>query len=220
MAPTNKRPSIRARARANAVPSRKYAPAASPHITQAHGANPSGSLTKRGAVTKRDKRALKHEVLMTRVRDSGVAKNSAPKRRRPAKKMAAAEGMAGQLKDALPDVDGVWEDDEEWEGFGDEEIGGRKRRRRRATAGDGKMIMTSLKHRPGAMKRKDRLQRMEVERFGRNLAQLTGHVSKGTGEGSNESHADAEDAGQSGKWAALRNFISATMEQDPAFKVS
>lgn len=222
MAPTNKRSSIRARARAS-VASDKQKSTPTSHNPQTFPNDPPKLLAKRRAITKRDKRTLKHDSLMTRVRAAGVEKNSGPKRRRPAKKMAAAEGMAGQLANALPDVDAAWEDEDEWEGFGEKEGGSAKRRRRRAEGGDGKMVMRSLKNRPGAMKRKDRLQKAEVERFGRNLAQLTGHVNSGAGQGAEKNGGvavDAKDAGQSNKWAALRNFISTTMEQDPAFKVS
>jgi hypothetical protein len=157
-------------------------------------------------LTKKDKRTLKHTALMDRVREAGVSKK---KRRRPVKQLKVEE-----LRDALPAVD----DDDEWEGFEDEEGSVRRRRRR----GDGKMMMRSLKHRPGAMKRKEALQKREVERFGRNLAQLAagGGGVEEAGGGHGDAVVRSGEGTQGSKWAALRAFITTTMEQDPAFRAT
>lgn len=172
--------------------------------------------------------AYEEAVQLPLLLPKSVAKQEGKKRRRPAKKLVAAERI-GDLRDALPDVDG---EDDEWEGFEDEEMtegGLPKKRRRRAGDGQGKMVMRSLKHRPGAMKRKHQLHQREVERFGRNLAQLAGNarpdeagsvvVEPGGGVPAAAVDGGGKDGGQGGKWAALRNFISMTMERDPAFAV-
>ena len=77
------------------------------------------------------------------------------KRRRPNKKLVTTLESLG---DAL---DGVIEDG----GVGEK-------------VKDGKIRHKSLKSRPGATKRKEKLERMERERFGRNLAQLTAGSGK------------------------------------------
>jgi hypothetical protein len=92
----------------------------------------------------------------------------------------------------------------------------------RKSAGEGKMEMKSLKHKPGAMKRKRVLEGREMERFGKNLAQLVGSVQRGgnvaktTGEGTAAAAAPVV-AAQADRWAALRGFIGGSMEQNPAF---
>jgi hypothetical protein len=127
-------------------------------------------------------------------------------------------------------------EDDEWEGVESEDgdagmavdgaEGLRKRRRRvRKVPGEGKMEMKSLKHKPGAMKRKRVLEGREMERFGKNLAQLVGSVQRGadvkagaaadgkTGDGAVGQGPSA----QADRWAALRGFIGGSMEQNPAF---
>lgn len=171
---------------------------------------------------KQDKRNLKHAALMHKVRDASINKFAGKKRRRPGKKIAAAESLAG-LRNALPELED--EDEDEWEGLSDDdadiESAVAKKARRRRADGEGKIKMRSLKHRPGAMKRKQALERSEQERFGRNLAQLVG-TECGPGKvGRSEGQAAREDGGgdggQAGKWAALRAFIGGTMERDKAF---
>jgi len=85
----------------------------------------------------------------------------------------------------------------------------------------GKFTEKSLKSRPGALKRKEKLERMERERFGKNMAQLvagTQMESAATtdalvgGEQQPSVHPTAS------RWAALRGFISQTMEQKEEFK--
>lgn len=86
---------------------------------------------------------------------------------------------------------------------------------------DGKIRHKSLKSRPGATKRKEKLEKMERERFGRNLAQLTAGSGK---EGENVNGMAVEDEGAQSqtsstatRWAALRGFILQTMEQKEEF---
>ena len=150
---------------------------------------------------------MKHNVLMNKVRDGGVSKKV--RRRRPGKKMEAVEGLGKSLAEALPDLD---DDEDEWEGVsGDEADGGSRRK-------EGKMVMKSLKHRPGAMKRKRVMEERERERFGRNLAQLVGGGKEegGGGEGGGRGEVKGG-ASQADRWAALRQFIGGSMEKDTAF---
>ncbi|KAI6863021.1 hypothetical protein D0864_00038 [Hortaea werneckii] len=197
-------------------------------------------------VSKKDKRTIRHNQLLAKVQDADarVGKKKL-KRRRPGKKLAT---NLDSLADALPEMEddaGGEDEDDDWEGISEDEEndggmagveGFRKVKRRRRTPGGAdaanRMKMTSLRHRPGAMKRKHRMEQGEMERFGRNLAQMVGSgqanvsdgkssVAKGRqGDGSKSS--GGEDAGggaasQSDRWAALRRFIGGTMEQNQAF---
>ena len=77
----------------------------------------------------------------------------------------------------------------------------------------------SLKSRPGAGKRKEKLVGMEMERFGRNLAELAAgrtNVVDGQQSGVVETEGqegEAVGATSRGKWAAIRGFIAQTMER-------
>ena len=66
----------------------------------------------------------------------------------------------------------------------------------------------TLKHKPGATKRKEKLEKLEKDRFARNMAQMAG----------NSTDANSEQNAIPDRWAALRGFISQTMEHQPAFK--
>ncbi len=140
------------------------------------------------------------------------------KRRRPSKKLVTTLESLG---DALDDIQAEIDDDEERGDVMDAE-----------QARQGKVRHKSLKSRPGALKRKERLVKGEMERFGRSLAQLasveTAAAAAGSGSGGSgrqekmETEGAVAQEGQaqtqtSSRWAALRGFISATMEQNPAF---
>lgn len=211
MAPIKKRTSLRARAATAKPPPQPY----NTNPTTSSASDLSSALKLR----KQDKRHLKHAALMHKVRDASISKSGgAKKRRRPGKKMAAAESMGGWA-DALPEVE---DEDEEWEGLSEEgggEEGARQEKktaRRRRPEGDGKIKMHSLKHRPGAMKRKQILEKREQERFGKNLAQMVGGEKSRAAEGDGAGGMQSE-AAQAQKWAALRAFIGGTMERDRAF---
>ncbi|KAL8992523.1 MAG: hypothetical protein Q9169_007035 [Polycauliona sp. 2 TL-2023] len=149
------------------------------------------------ASSKKDKRIIKHSALLSRIEKS--TKPPPQKRRRPSKKLVAnLESLAAALPDAPPRDDGV------------------------AETGVAKIRHRSLKSKPGAMKKKEKVIAMEKERFNRNMAQMANAVqnqsdkegamdaSHGTAVGS-----DGKSQSQS-KWAALRNHIQQTMEQRPA----
>src|SRR5436305_2522663 len=90
--------------------------------------------------SKKDKRFIKHSIFMSKI---SKAYQKPAKRRRPSKKLVTS---LESLANALPD--GGEADDQG------------------ITVGDVKIRHRSLKSRPGAMKRKGKLERMEKERFG------------------------------------------------------
>jgi len=135
--------------------------------------------------TKKDKRTIKHSAFVNRIEK---ANTKSGKRRRPSKKLVTT---LESLADALPDFD---------EG--------------EKTVGEAKIRHRSLKSRPGATKRRERVEKMERERFGKNMAQLTaGTAAPAVGAGGAATPA----SGTASRWAALRGFISQTLEQKPEF---
>jgi hypothetical protein len=178
--------------------------------------------------SKRDKRLIKHSSFLSRVaKSSGKGTGGIKKRRRPSKKLVTTLESLG---DALEDIEA---------GIEEEDAGAMDAEQAR----QGKVRHKSLKSRPGALKRKEKLVKGEMERFGRSLAQLANisttatpgtttsaaaASSGGSGSGSSgqekmdtegetRTATGAQPAATSGRWAALRGFISATMEQNPAF---
>ncbi|GAB0137277.1 hypothetical protein EsDP_00005550 [Epichloe bromicola] len=177
--------------------------------------------------TKRDKRLIKRSSFVSRITSSGITK---AKRRRPNNKLRTSlDGLA----DALPELQ---------DGEGGEEILA------------GKIKHRSLKSKRGALKRKERIVKGEMERFGVSMAKLAGAGGAGTGTGTGTTtsmsanknahvvgdNSDGEDsemtanttkeqkesgsqatsaapAATANRWAALRGYISSTMEQNPAF---
>lgn len=84
----------------------------------------------------------------------------------------------------------------------------------------------TLKHKPGALKRKERVEKLERERFAKNMAQLTTMrppPAPTTATNENDANANAntntntQQNPTSDRWAALRSFISQTIDQQPAF---
>lgn len=93
----------------------------------------------------------------------------------------------------------------------------------REQAAQGRVRHRSLKSRPGALKRKERVVRAEMERFGRSLANMSTageEVEKKQGGEAMETETQQQQqqaAPAASRWAALRGQISKTMEQNPAF---
>jgi hypothetical protein len=153
--------------------------------------------------SKKDKRLIKHSAFVSKITKPSTTRTL--KRRRPNKKLVATLDSLG---DAL---DEIVEDDDGDEGVKQE----------------GKTRHKSLKSRPGALKKKEKLVRGEMERFGKSLAQLQQMTAQQQGgmdvEGEGPEGTQTETApvpavsATSNRWAALRGFISATMEQNPAF---
>jgi hypothetical protein len=88
----------------------------------------------------------------------------------------------------------------------------------------------SLKSKPGAMKRKEKLERGERERFGKNLAAIMGsraveeekansameeNVDNGKGR---EKLEEKKSEVVKGRFAALRAWVGTNMEKHPAFE--
>ncbi len=180
--------------------------AASRHITQkTQSGSGSGFISKpqiihtntRGGdefkTTKRDKRIIKHSSFVSRIEKTNT---KTKKRRRPSKKLVA---NLESLVDALPEDGGRSEELE---------------------SDNVKMRHKSLKSRPGATKRKEKLEAMEKERFGKNMAQMvvrTATTSTTGAEGAGEGTAEKSGSSTT-RWAALRAFIQQTMEQKPEFQ--
>ncbi|KAK3393437.1 ribosome biogenesis protein SLX9-domain-containing protein [Podospora didyma] len=161
--------------------------------------------------SKRDKRIIKKSSFISRVSKSSSKPTSSLKRRRPSKKLVTTlESLGAALADITDDI--AAEDADK--------------------PAEGKVRHKSLRSRPGALKRKEKVVKGEMERFGRSLAQLTS-VTEAPAKGADSSammdtapvaggehtqnRAPAAPA-TANRWAALRGFISATMEQNPAFK--
>jgi hypothetical protein len=144
--------------------------------------------------TKKDKRIIKHSTFMSKVAKSY---KKTPKRRRPSKKLVA---NLDSLADALPEAEG---DDQSQMG------------------NQGHIIKhKTLKHRPGAMKRKEKLEHLERNRFMKNMAQMTAIETNAAKPADSGSGTNPESNSTSNRWAALRGFISQTMEHQAAFKNS
>nr|POE51678.1 hypothetical protein CFP56_25885 [Quercus suber] len=242
MAPIRKRPSIRSRAERSAKDPRGiYAPPLDPvDKNLVDNAEPHAlGILKRTDVqsvpdeswrlNKRDKRTIKHNTLLNKVHDSGIQKSQSSKRRRPGKKLAAANDL-GTLADALPDLDEPASDNEdEWEGIEDDgqdrsmtnsDVGTMRkvsRKRRTLVESGGKMVMKSAKSRPGAMKRKHKMEQGEMDRFRKNLAQMTGSASGGERGVTDQASGSNGGIQQADRWKALRAFIGGTMQKDSAF---
>ncbi|KAG7132456.1 hypothetical protein HYQ45_009181 [Verticillium longisporum] len=151
--------------------------------------------------TKKDKRVMKHSGFISKINhvSPGV---KALKRRRPNKKLVAT---MESLADALPELT-------------NEADGNVKQLR------EGRVRHKSLKSRPGALKRKEKVVRGEMARFGASMAALAA-TPEATAAAENQTMAveDTTDTpatpapATTNRWAALRRHISTTMEQNPAF---
>ena len=130
---------------------------------------------------------------------AGVSKKK--RTRRPGNKLLAASNL-DSLADALPDLE--------------EEVDAQEK---------GKVRHRSLKSKKGAMKKKERVVKGEMERFGASMARMSG-MEEGPAaapakaevmETTATESGNPEVKGTANRWAALRGYISSTMEQNPAF---
>lgn len=136
--------------------------------------------------SKRDKRQIKHAALVSK-----IEKNSqkTPKRRRASKKLVA---NLESLADALPEA--AEEND--------------------AASQANVIKQKTLRHKPGALKRREKLEKQERDRFNKNLNEMSNLTAPAANSG--DTNTDSNPTGS--RWSALRNFISQTMEQQPVFK--
>ena len=153
--------------------------------------------------SKKDKRTIKHSSFVHRIEK---AHKKPLKRRRPSKKLVA---NLESLGDVLGDIEVAKEEG----GLG---------------VGEGKIKQKTLKVGPGALKRKVKVERMERERFGQNMAQLMGseqqqHIGSDTmvaGPAGQSTEPVGATSSTGSRWAALRGFIAQTMEQKEEFRKS
>ncbi|KAI3397642.1 hypothetical protein diail_10513 [Diaporthe ilicicola] len=173
---------------------------------------PSAQVSDSFIESKRDKRLIKSSAFVSRITKPSALTPTQRKnlKRREKARQAQASTSLSALSDALPSLTA----DEVR--AGEAEAAGRVRHR-------------SLRSTPGALRRKDRLVRGEMDRFGRSLAQLSSvreqpaaqHQQQQTEmdvelkDGEEENRAPVQSTAN--RFAALRGFISATMEQNPAF---
>jgi hypothetical protein len=129
------------------------------------------------ASSKRDKLKIKHSSFVSKIEKSS---SKTSKRRRPNKKLVA---NLESLADALSGLDDAGAD-------------------AKLETGQAKIQRKSLKSRPGAMKRKAKLEKEEKERFNMNLVQLASSTPGGA----------VHD-----RWAALKSHVQSTSEVKPEF---
>ncbi|EEP81186.1 conserved hypothetical protein [Uncinocarpus reesii 1704] len=157
--------------------------------TPSKGNEASGFADSAFHTSKKDKRVIKHSTFVSKIEKS----HKKPlKRRRPSKKLVA---NLDSLAEALPDADD----------------------NPRADSQVNIIKQKSLKHRPGAMKRKEKLDQFERSRFAKNMAQMARMESTGPASTS-DGTPTATQSSSSNRWTALRNFISHTIDQNPEFK--
>ncbi|KAJ6445069.1 ribosome biogenesis protein SLX9 domain-containing protein [Purpureocillium lavendulum] len=193
--------------------------------------------------SKRDRRTIRRSVFASRVADSasrarGSSASGRVSRRRSAKSKEAKNrlGNLSALASALDDLD---DGDDGADGAGEDGDAGEAARA-------GRIRHRSMKMTKGALKRKERIVRGEMQRFGVSMAKL---AETGAGAdvasttvvppagmsgikttGKKRSKADDVAVGEArqeqppqptetgNRWAALRGYISSTMEQNPAFR--
>lgn len=135
--------------------------------------------------SKKDKRTIKRAALVSKIEKHS---EKTPKRRRASKKLVA---NLESLADALPEA--AEEND---------------------AAGQANVIkQKTLRHKPGALKRREKLEKQERDRFNKNLTDMSKITAPAP-----SSETTTESNPTAGRWSALRNFISQTMEQQPVFK--
>ncbi|KAK3355438.1 ribosome biogenesis protein SLX9-domain-containing protein [Neurospora tetraspora] len=172
--------------------------------------------------SKKDKRTIKHNAFVSRIAKTAPGSGRKLKRRRPSKKLVTTLESLGDVLGEISDE--IREDQESGKTMDKmQEAMGRVRHK-------------SLKTRPGALKRKEKVVKTEMDRFGRSLAQLATVKGPATAattpameveqqkttqtQGQATQRATTQQQQQpatTNRWAALRGFISATMEQNPAF---
>ncbi|KAF2429462.1 hypothetical protein EJ08DRAFT_650476 [Tothia fuscella] len=139
------------------------------------------------STTKKDKRTIKHSILLSKIQKS--APGGIKKRRRPSKKLLTT---LESLADALPE---------------DESL----RRPKSTSALNDRGTAGSLKSKPGVRKRREKMEKAERERFGKNLAVLSQARPGETGDKVMEGETSGTSCGE--RWKALRAHIEASMAQ-------
>lgn len=156
--------------------------------------------------SKKDKRHIKHSNLISRVTKSAGTSSAAQKNKRRRQKKQLVANLES-LADALPE-DGDPATTEN-------QAAGSKATILKEQANITLIHRRSMKSRPGALKRKEKLDRGERERFAKNLAEMSGKMTEATGDNSGKLEIASR---VHGCWAALRGFIGQTMEQRPEMR--
>ncbi|KAK8162559.1 ribosome biogenesis protein SLX9-domain-containing protein [Phyllosticta citrichinensis] len=214
MAPVTKRKSLRSKAAAASKPTTSSTTTPAPETTE----TPFPSF----ASSKRDKRSIKHSLLLSKITKSAPGSAAGKKRRRPNKKLVTT---LDALADALPDgsdAAAVAQDSAGAEG-GD---GGAAAAHVDVPGAQARIIVKnrSLKSRPGALKRKAAIEARERQRFEQNLAEMAKGVPAQQRQqqqqqqqpqdvGMAEAPPTAEASSTADRWKALRAFIGGTMER-------
>ncbi|KAJ2900504.1 uncharacterized protein MKZ38_002409 [Zalerion maritima] len=168
--------------------------------------------------SKKAKRIAKHNALVSRIRKTApFGKSAVQKRRRPNKKLAS---NLSSLLDVLPSLD---KGDEDGDGSGPSAYNGGNG----AEDLQSRIIRDLLKHKslkikPGALKKKEKIARWEMSEFGKNLAALQKveeHAPIASQQSSLlPSQPNQATAPTANRWAELRKRISSAMDQNPAFR--
>lgn len=136
--------------------------------------------------SKKDKRTIKHAALVSKIAKSS---EKTPKRRRASKKLVAnLESLADALPEAAEEKD--------------------------AASQTNVIKQKTLQHKPGTLKRREKLEKVERDRFNKNLTDMSNITAPALSSGGTATEANPT----ANRWSALRNFISQTMEQQPVFK--
>ena len=145
--------------------------------------------------SKKDKRRIKHAQLLNKVSKT----TTKPKKRRPSKKLVTT---LDSLVDALPDESQLPPSQDTSGELLEQQVNTIKRK--------------SLKSRPGALKRKQKLDNEERARFTKNMSQMSAtNATSDTHVDSAEGKSSYTASSNLGRWAALRGFISQTLEKRP-----
>ncbi|ROV90399.1 hypothetical protein VPNG_10024 [Cytospora leucostoma] len=178
---------------------------------------PESSVSDAFTSSKRDKQLIRHSSFVSRIsKDRPSSSRPTPTQKKNLKRRERKKLQTNldSLADALPELTA-------------EEVAAGE------AEGAGRVRHKSLKSKPGALRKKERVVKGEMERFSMSLAQLSAvrevpvvaaASSAGSGAaaesmvedgGADENKAPVQSTAN--RFAALRGFISATMDQNPAF---
>ncbi|KAF8451541.1 ribosome biogenesis protein SLX9-domain-containing protein [Terfezia claveryi] len=171
--------------------------------------------------TKKSKRTTRHAALLARIATSFAITKSSKKNFKRKESRASRQNLItglSSLADALPDADneGEWEDWEHDVFDQSSKDAMRSLQQKKKAEGEGKMKMKmkTIRSKPGAQKRKEKVLREECVRFGKNLAIMNSAAvaTEGKEPGTVQVPVPAVSS-----WAALRGFIANTMERKEEF---
>ncbi|KAL6706408.1 hypothetical protein ACN47E_005514 [Coniothyrium glycines] len=189
MAPIKKRTTARTKS------SRAARPTPTPLKTPADAAPSSFSSLR----NKKDKQKTKHTSFLSKIEKSSYS--PAHKRRRPSKKLVAT---LTSLADALPSTTTTTTSGIDASTV---ELG-----QARITTQPPRRPLKSMKSRPGAQKRREKLEKVERERFNMNLVALAGAGAGAGGEEGAAKRIEVQD-----RWAALKSHVQRNMEVKEGF---